>query len=84
VAGGILNWVPMALTPRHETLLEMLARLDQQMADAAALMVELKEGSAEHDAASAWLAESTAESFRVTKLLAELDRGQGGADMLSQ
>ena len=47
----------------------MLANLDQQMADAAALMGEMKEGSPDYEAASDWLAESTAESARVTRLL---------------
>ena len=59
----------MAVTPRREVLLQMLANLDQQMADAAALMVELREGSPDYEAASDWLAESTAESARVTRLL---------------
>jgi hypothetical protein len=65
----------MSVTPRREVLLKMLANFDQQMADAAALMGALKEGSPDYDAASAWLAESTAESARVSKLLAETADG---------
>jgi hypothetical protein len=63
----------MSVPPRREVLLKMLANFDQQMADAAALMGVLKEGSPDYDAASAWLAESTAESARVSKLLAATD-----------
>lgn len=62
---------PMADTPGRESLLLILANLDQQMADAAALMAELGEGSPDYEAASEWLAETTAESALVSKLLAQ-------------
>jgi predicted ATP-grasp superfamily ATP-dependent carboligase len=61
----------MAENPQRDVLLQTLANLDQQMADAAALMVELKEGSPDYEAASEWLAETTAASARVSKLLAK-------------
>jgi hypothetical protein len=66
----------MSGTTKREALLQMLANLDQQMADAAALMVELKEGSPDHETASAWLAEATAESARVSRLLAAMPQRQ--------
>ena len=53
-------------------LLTMLADLEQQVADAAARMCVLKEGTPDYEAASRQLAESTAESFRVSKLLAAI------------
>jgi len=62
----------MAVTPRRKVLLQMLFGLEQQMADAAALKSELKEGSPDYEAASQWLAEATAESARVSRLLAEI------------
>ena len=65
----------MSVTPRREVLRQMLSNLDQQMADAAALMGELKEGSPDYDTAGRRLAQATAESARVSKLLAELQDG---------
>jgi hypothetical protein len=61
----------MADSPGRESLLQILANLDQQMADAAGLMAELKEDSEDYQAASEWLAEVTAESVLVSKLLAK-------------
>jgi hypothetical protein len=62
----------MSVTPRCKVLLQVLANLEGQMADAAALMGELQDGTPDHEAAGEWLAESTAEAARVSKLLADL------------
>ena len=57
-------------TPGRDALRKILADLEQQMADAAAMMVELTESSPDYEAASNWLAEATAESVLVSNLLA--------------
>ncbi|MGE3637389.1 MAG: hypothetical protein AB7G28_02445 [Pirellulales bacterium] len=71
----------MADIPGREVLLQTLANLDQQMADAAALIVALKEGSPDYEAASEWLAETTAESARVSKLLAKTTGGESNSNI---